>query len=461
MKEKFTLPSVAEVIAAIPDDIQLHEHHVTMIIRERIAHFRGKLKKNESLPAREVIVNSIVEHVLCSTRPSMRPIINGTGIVLHTGFGRAPISKDVLMDMAVKASGYVNLEFDLPTGNRGNRLDHTRTLISSIVGSEDSAMVNNNAAAVLIALNTFAEGKEVIVSRGQQVEIGGSFRIPDIIQKSHCKLVEIGTTNRTHLNDYEKAITKDTGLILWVHTSNYTVKGFTKDVDLAELVALGRKKKIPVMADLGSGAFLSLSDLGLPHEIPVEQIIKSGVDIATFSGDKLLGGPQSGILSGKKKAIKQIVSNPLYRAMRCDKITLTLLDTIVRSYKKQSFTEKNLALQLMTTPRDALKNRARDILESIEETNAYPFSMDIVESDVEAGSGSLPEEKMDSIAIKFTSKSITPTKMASLFREATTPVVGYISKNKFFIDLKAILPEQDIVLCHIIDEVNQAITGNV
>ena len=300
------LPSVSEVLLKVDNSIIIHNSILSYIINKELTSFRKLARMHKLTVNRIEITNMILHNIHKFYQKNMNSIINGTGIVLHTGFGRAPIKQNILRKVIKRIEGYSNLEFDLETGKRGNRLDHIRDLLNGITGSELGMMVNNNSAAVLLALNTIAENKEVIISRGQQVEIGGSFRIPDIIAKGNCILKEVGTTNRTHLGDYEKSINSQTGLLLWVHTSNYVVKGFTKDVPLTDLVTLGKKKRIPVMVDLGSGALLNLADLNLPHEIIVQDVVKTGADVITFSGDKLLGGPQAGIVVGKNRFVKKM-----------------------------------------------------------------------------------------------------------------------------------------------------------
>jgi L-seryl-tRNA(Ser) seleniumtransferase len=349
--------------------------------------------------------------------------------------------------------GYVNLEFDLESGNRGDRQTIIQDQLSSMCGSESAMVVNNNAAAVFLALNEMAGGGEVICSRGQMVEIGGSFRIPDIIEKSGAILKEVGTTNRTHLKDYEKAISKKTKLILWVHTSNYVVKGFTKEVSLSDLVILGKKHKIPVMADLGSGALLDMNQLGLADEMPIKSIVNSGPDITSFSGDKLLGGPQSGLMVGGKKWIKACKRNPLYRVLRCDKVTIGLLEETLRSYRSQSFSKDNLALTMLTTSQIVLKNRGQKILDSLKKKTIKDLGILLVDSEVEAGSGSLPDDKIESAALSFSPKNGQAKDLAKAFRCGSIPVVGYIQKNTFYIDLKAVLPNQIKRLSTAIQEV--------
>ena len=447
------LPSVSEVLLEIKDLNNLDNSIITYFINKEISWFRKQVKLNKLAESRSEITKKIVQKVGQSCQPSMKNIINGTGIVLHTGFGRAPIQKTRLKNVINRLGGYSNLEFNLETGTRGNRLDHVRGHCTAITGSENSLMVNNNAAAVFLALNTLAEGKEVIISRGQEVEIGGSFRIPDIVRKSNCFLKEVGTTNRTHLNDYKKAINTKTGLILWVHTSNYVVKGFTKEVSLHELVELGKKKHIPVMADLGSGALIKLSKRDLPEEIPVQDVVKSGAVVITFSGDKLLGGPQAGIIVGKNRLLKQMELNPIYRTIRCGKFTIALMEETLRTYRAEEFTKDNLTLLLLSTKRVMLKKRGRKIIQSISTKRKSRLGIALIESTVEAGSGSLPACEIESMALRFYPKNQKISELAYQFRTGKTPVVGYISGNRFFIDLKTILPNQVSLLIDVINQV--------
>ena len=453
-KNKFqNLPSVSEVLLEIKNLNNLDNSIITYFINKEISWFRKQAKLNKLAESRSEITKKIVQKVGQSCHPSMKNIINGTGIVLHTGFGRAPIQKTRLKNVINRLGGYSNLEFNLETGTRGNRLDHVREYCAAITGSENSLMVNNNAAAVFLALNTLAEGKEVIISRGQEVEIGGSFRIPDIVRKSNCFLKEVGTTNRTHLNDYKKAINTKTGLILWVHTSNYVVKGFTKEVSLHELVELGKKKHIPVMADLGSGALIKLSKRDLPEEIPVQDVVKSGAVVITFSGDKLLGGPQAGIIVGKNRLLKQMELNPIYRTIRCGKFTIALMEETLRSYRNEEVTKDNLTLLLLSTKRVMLKKRGRKIIQSISTKRKSRLGIALIESTVEAGSGSLPACEIESMALRFYPKNQKISELAYQFRTGKTPVVGYISGNRFFIDLKTILPNQVSLLIDVINQV--------
>ena len=447
------LPSVHQVLLEVNSYIEIHEDYLKFIINKVLNQLRGAIKTGSIQKTKDELFKQIVTKVWIESAPRLVNVINGTGIVLHTGFGRAPFDGKKIKRIAQRLDGYVNLEYDLVSGNRGERQSHIQEQLSALCGSESAIMVNNNAAAVLLSLNTITEGGEVICSRGQLVEIGGSFRIPDIIIKSGAILKGVGTTNRTHLKDYEKAISKRTKLILWVHTSNYVVKGFTKEVSLADLASLGRKHKIPVLADLGSGALLNMTKLGLADEIPVKSIVNSGPDITTFSGDKLLGGPQSGLIVGKKKWISAFQKNPLYRVLRCDKITIGLMEETLRSYRSDSFTKDNFSLKMLTTSRKVLRTRAEKVFNGLKTKTIRNLGITIVESFVEAGSGSLPEKNIASMALQFKPKSRKVTELAAAFRCGSIPVVGYITADNYYIDLKAVLPVQIRKLTVAISEV--------
>lgn len=437
------LPSVSEVLLECKKYKSHNSKYITYIIKSELDGLRRYAKKGTLKLNRAQIIQKIFLKIKRLTSPNMQSVINGTGIVLHTGLGRAPMKATLVKQVVKRISGYTNLEFDLPTGKRGQRQDHVNELLSALTGAQSAMAVNNNAAAVLLALNELGEGKEVIVSRGQQVEIGGSFRIPDVVKKSGCILKEVGSTNRTHLKDYEKAITKNTGMILWVHTSNYVVRGFTNEVTLSELVKLGKKKRIPVVADLGSGALVNLSEKGVPKDILIQDVVKSGLGLVTFSGDKLLGGPQAGLIVGKKTLVNRLKKNPIARAVRCDKWNLAFLEEALRSFKDDGPSKNNLTIALMTASRKSLKKRGETILSHLPKKSVDTLGISLVESEVEAGSGSLPEEKIKSMAFKFRPKGIRASILAALFRNGETPVVGYIHGNTFYIDLKAVIPGQE------------------
>lgn len=450
-KDLQNIPAVHEVLHEVNKAYHLHEKYIQIIITKEINQLRESILKGNISGSRDEYFDRILSNVIEQMKPSIKNVINGTGVVLHTGLGRSPFHGKQLKQIADTLDGYVNLELELASGKRGERQTHVNPLMTAITGSEASLVVNNNAAAVLLSLNAMAHEKEVIISRGQLVEIGGSFRIPDIIEKSGCILKEVGSTNRTHLKDYESAITPETGILLWVHTSNYIVDGFTKDVSLKELVKLGKIHGIPVLADLGSGALIHMDEMGLPIELPVKEIVSMGPTITTFSGDKLLGGPQSGIIAGEKKWIDQIHDNPIYRAVRSDKLTITLLEDSLRQYGKTSVSKSNLALSLLATKRSVLKKRGEKVLNQLPSKQISFLGITLEESTVEAGSGSLPVQSIESMALVFRPKSFKANELSKIFRQADHPILGYINQEKYFIDLKAILPSQ-------IDALIQSIT---
>ena len=386
-------------------------------------------------------------------QPHFNRVINGTGIILHTGLGRAPISKKIFNKAFESTYPYSNLEFNLLNGKRGERNHHIDYLINSITGCESSIVVNNNAAAVLLTLNTLAENEKVIISRGQQIEIGGSFRIPDVINKSNCKMIEVGTTNKTHLKDYEQAVEDKSGLILYAHTSNYKVVGFTEEVSLTDLAKLSKKNKIPLVVDLGSGALIDFSKMNLPFENLVSHYIKSGSNIVTFSGDKLIGGPQCGIICGNKKLINKIQNNPLYRALRCDKFTLSLLEHSLRTFISDTeINSDNMTISLLNRDRAVIKRMGAKILSQLDNKLIKLNNIKLVSSKVEAGSGSLPTQNIESCAISIRS-NVKPMEISKSFRNASIPIVGYINKGTFYIDLKAIPSNQSSFVSNIILEV--------
>ena len=447
------IPSVNKVMLELNKDIEIHEAYLKKIIQREIELVRKKIRNGELSESSSSILDEIMHKVLARSSPSMVNVINGTGIVLHTGFGRAPFKSRALKKIALKMDGYVNLEFNLSNGKRGERQEHVRDILCAICESESSLVINNNAAAVMLAINGIAKGGEVIVSRGELVEIGGSFRIPDIIHASGAILKEIGTTNRTHIKDYKNAINENTKLILSVHTSNYIVKGFTKSVELSKLVSLGSKYKLPVMVDWGSGSLLKKISKHTLLDIPINQLMKDKPDIVTFSGDKLIGGPQSGIIVGKKNIINALQKKTLYRTFRPDKLTIGLLEEILRSYRSTSFTKDNLSLNMLSTSQKTLKNRGEKVIKLIKKNKMKDLGISLVPSLVEAGSGSLPEKNITSMALIFNPKSIRCSILAKKFRLGKIPVVGFIKENRFYIDLKAVLPNQLMKLSQAINSI--------
>ena len=441
--ERREIPSVNSILEKLDiNQINLPRENILFIIKNKLSHLRRLDKKDLDSIFKKDITNEIINQIKLSSENSLSKVINGTGIVLHTGLGRAPISKDILFNLAEDLSGYTNLEFDVKNGNRSERLTHVSNLISSIVESESSIVVNNNAAAVMLAINTLAHKKEIIISRGQLIEIGGSFRIPDVINQSGAFLKEVGTTNRTHLIDYSKAINKHTGAIMYAHTSNYKIEGFTKEVEIKDLVKLSKKNNIPLIVDLGSGALLDFKKLNLPTEPLVKDIINLGVSLVTFSSDKLIGGPQSGIISGEKNIIDKLHQNPIYRSLRCDKFIISILERTLRLHDFDNPNLKIESLKLLSASRKLLKKKGDEILNKIKNEKIKELNIKLEDSLVEAGSGSLPIKSIESVCFKFKSSKYKSTEIARYFRNLNPPIIGYIKKNYFHIDLKAILDDQ-------------------
>ena len=372
-------------------------------------------------------------------RGNFRRVINGTGVVIHTNLGRSILSK-ATSDALVQAAGYYsNLEFDLDSGKRGSRYSLVEDLLCLLTGAEAGLVVNNNAAAVLICLDTLTRGREAIVSRGQLVEIGGSFRIPDVMAKSGARLVEVGATNRTHLYDYERAITEQTALLLRVHTSNFRMIGFTSEVSAEEMVALARKHALTTMEDLGSGSLIDFSPFGFPKEPTVQEIVRAGVDVVTFSGDKLLGGPQAGIIVGKREIVAAIKKNPLNRALRIDKFTLAALESVLRDYLDvdQALTRVP-TLAMLTVPNDELKKRARRLLGRLRPRLAGTCAVSMVRTMSRVGGGALPEFNIDSWAVVLAPQAMSVNTLEKRLRQLFIPVIGRIEDDRFLLDVRTI-----------------------
>ena len=437
------IPSLDRILKSIDLD-SLPLHFIKTRIKESLQKIRLQINDN-NIPKDiyKYTMDRVLEDVKHISTPSLKSLINGTGIILNTSLGRAPISKSILDSVSDTIYPYCNLEIDLKNNTRGERLNHIDSLINSLVGSEKSILVNNNAAAVMIMLNSLCFGKKVIISRGQQVEIGGSFRIPDIIKSSGCKMVEVGTTNKTSIDDYAKAIDDKTAAILHVHTSNYKIIGFTHEVALKDLSNLCKDNKINLLCDLGSGLIYNKKNHSMPVEREVKEYISEGVDVVTYSGDKLLGGAQGGIISGINNLIERIHSNPMYRTLRCDKYRIALFEKILRTYiTTKKITNDNLSIMLFERTQVKLKENANKIVKLIDKEINKKYNMVIQESKVEAGSGSLPTEKISSIAISIYSKEISSNTISNQLRLCSTPILTYIKNDKVYIDLKAITDSQ-------------------
>lgn len=394
----------------------------------------------------DCILNSIQTKAAEIMAPDLQRTINATGVVIHTNLGRSLLSPQAVENIVSVASRYSNLEFNLDTGVRGSRYDAVDDVLCEITGAESAMVVNNNAGAVLLCLDTMARDKKVIVSRGELVEIGGSFRIPDVMQKSGAILKEVGTTNRTHLNDYVHAIEQDTGLLLKVHTSNYSIVGFTANVSLTELVELGRKYHIPVMEDLGSGTFIDFSKYGLQKEPTVQESVATGVDVVTFSGDKLLGGPQAGIIVGKKEFVDTIKKNPMTRALRIDKLTLAALESTLRLYRDpESAIQAIPTLNMLLSPVNKTQKRAKRLEKLLKNLNMPNMGIQLIDISSKAGGGSLPLLDLPSKGIELTIKKLTANAFEETMRKNIPPIIGRIENDAFIMDLRTIqdddLPE--------------------
>jgi L-seryl-tRNA(Ser) seleniumtransferase len=383
--------------------------------------------------------------------PHFKHVFNGTGVVIHTNLGRSVLPEQTT-DQLVQAGGYYsNLEFNLDTGQRGSRYSLVEDIICDLTGAEAALVVNNNAAAVLISLDTLAKGQEVIVSRGQLVEIGGSFRIPDVMAKSGATLVEVGATNRTHLRDYENALTENTAMLLRVHTSNFRIIGFTSDVSAAEMVELGRRHGIATMEDLGSGSLVDFSKYGFPKEPTVQEIVKAGVDVVTFSGDKLLGGPQAGIIVGTKEIIGKIKKNPLNRALRIDKFTLAALESVLREYYDMDKAMESLpTLRMLTSSPDIVKKRGQSLLRRIKSKLTNVCEIHLISTVSRVGGGALPEHNIKSWALAFSPKTIKLSDLEKGLRKLATPVIGRMENDTFLLDIRTIQDKEVSALAELL-----------
>lgn len=395
----------------------------------------------------EDIINTFNDILDKNNKPKLRKVINAAGIVIHTNLGRSLLCDKAVNQVEDIIKNYNNLEYDIDKGARGSRYSHIEDIIKEITGAEAALVVNNNAAAVMLVLNTLCEEKEAIVSRGQLVEIGGSFRVPEVMKFSKAKLVEVGTTNRTHLYDYENNITENTGVLLKVHTSNFKILGFTEEVSAEELTKLGEKYDVPVVEDIGSGVLINLQSYGLSYEPTVQESVKKGIDVITFSGDKMLGGPQAGIIIGKKKYIDKIKKNQLTRALRVDKMTLAALEATLKCYLDEETAIKEIpTLNMMLTPPEEIKKKAQ-LLKRKLSTAPRHFSFHIEEDYSMVGGGSMPEEKLKTYVVKVKSSKFSAKELEGELRNYETPIISRISNDEIYLDLRTIFKEDfEIIL---------------
>jgi L-seryl-tRNA(Ser) seleniumtransferase len=394
----------------------------------------------------ESIIERIQNRISIDGQPGHIRVVNATGTILHTNLGRALLSPAAIDAVVAVADQSINLEYDLAAGKRGKREETLEKLLVDLTGADAATVVNNNAAAVLLALNSLAEGKEVIVSRGELIEIGGSFRIPEIMAKSGAILKEVGSTNRTHPADYENAINEKTALLLKVHTSNYKVVGFTAEVMLEELVAIGKKHNLLVMEDLGSGALIDLSRYGLPKEPIVAERIQAGAHAVTFSGDKILGGPQAGLIVGQKALITKMSKNPLQRALRCGKLTLAALEATLRRYRQSpNIVDEIPTLRAFTRPMHEIHKMGEVLLPKLAASLGKEFQLSLEDSTAQIGSGALPTEELPTVVLTVKHDKLSANVIAQKFRQADPPIIGRIKDDRFLLDLRTIFDGNDLI----------------
>ena len=439
------LPSVGELLHSSSGQQLVQQYSRSMVLRSvraSIAQARAQILQGASCPSSDEIL-SVAEHILDENqRPNLRPVINATGVIINTNLGRSPLSQEALQAVQRIAEGYTNLEYELEAGERGSRYSHVSTLLCALTGAEAALVTNNNAAAVLLALSTLAAGREVIISRGQLVEIGGGFRVPDVMSQSGCKLIEVGTTNRTRQSDYAAAITERTALLLTVHPSNFQIVGFTQSTPVKALDELAHQHGLLLLDDLGSGCLLASERFGLGHEPMPQESIADGADVVCFSGDKLLGGPQAGILVGKAEVLKRISKHPLMRAMRIDKMTLAALEATLRHYQREEAETHIPIWRMIAASSASITGRAASWVSRLQQYG-IPARMQQGESTV--GGGSLPGETLPTtlLALDAGNVSMSLDELAKRLRLRNSPIIVRILRDALLVDPRTVLKEQD------------------
>jgi L-seryl-tRNA(Ser) seleniumtransferase len=441
-------------ILSRPEIINLLKVHPRKVVVEAIRKGLGRLREEilrkeelsqlgDDLFSFERLYPLFQKEIDLQIQPRLRRVINATGVVIHTNLGRAPLHSSAIKHLIDISKHYSNLEYDIELGERGSRYTHVEEILCRLSGAESALVVNNNAGAVLLVLNTLAEGKEVIVSRGELVEIGGAFRIPDVMKRSGTLLREVGTTNRTHLSDYQKAIGPQTALLLKVHTSNFRVMGFASEVSLQELVQLGREHQLSVVDDLGSGCLIDLTQYGLEKEPTVQETIKTGVDAVTFSGDKLLGGPQAGIILGKKKFLDLFKINPLTRALRIDKLTLAALEsTLLLYFDEKKAMEEIPTLRMLSLDTRRLKRRGRRLLKRLSGMMNKRMTFTLKEDVSQVGGGALPLQELPTVVVAIKPLDFSVNSLEENLRKGDPPIISRISKEELILDMRTVFDEE-------------------
>jgi L-seryl-tRNA(Ser) seleniumtransferase len=456
------LPSVDRLIAKANEHsscAQLPKSVILKAVRETLdKHRKFILTSDGNEKPTAVTVEQLLETIIdLASRLqelNLKRVINATGVVIHTNLGRSCLAPEAIEHVATVAGRYSNLEFDLAAGSRGSRYSIVEELLCELTGAQAAMVVNNNAGAVLLCLDTLAHAKEVVISRGELVEIGGSFRIPDVMSKSGAILKEVGTTNRTHLRDYENAIGPETGLLLKVHTSNYHIQGFTSAVSLNEMVALGNRLDQPVMEDLGSGNFIDLSAHGLHAEPTVQNSVATGADVITFSGDKLLGGPQAGFIVGKKTFIDRVKQNPLTRALRIDKLTLAAMEATLQLYRDEMLAMRSIpTVRMLTMKKKEVEVQAKQLKDKLENLNQPQLTVGLYDLPSKAGGGSLPLLELPSCCVGIQITDISPNTIERSLRKYKPPIIGRIEKDIFIIDPRTIQKDEPDIIVQAIDAI--------
>ena len=440
------LPNVNSILEndAVQEIVSLYKRDwVVELVRETIDQARETISKGHACPTLPEIISTIKDRVALLTVQSPRRVINATGVIIHTNLGRSPLSDNAMEAALAASAGYSDLEFDLSSGRRGSRQSHLQSLLKEITGAEASLVVNNNASALLLGLSALADGKEVIVSRGEAVEIGGGFRVPDVMEQSGAVLIDVGTTNRTYVRDYANSLNPQTGVFLKAHASNFRVEGFTAEVSIGELVELGRVNDIPVIHDVGSGALLDTDKYGLAHEPTPQESIAAGAGLVMFSGDKLLGGPQAGIISGDRVLVEKLSRHPLARAIRIDKISLASLTATLMHYLKGEAEAEIPIWKMISARPDQIRLRAQKWKESLQ------VDAEIIESKSAVGGGSLPGETLNSWSLAINSVGVSGGAQALVkrLRENVPPIIARIEGDKVLLDPRTVMEnEEDLVV---------------
>lgn len=459
------LPSVNELLESPPLKglVSRVSHNVVV---GRVRSFLEDLRTEIQATAAEVkfpdvkeLAQRIAERILEADKPHLRPVVNATGVLLHTGLGRAPLAEEAIAEMVAMARDYASVELDLATGHRSQRVLAVEGLLCELTGAEAALVVNNNAGATMLALAALAAGREVIVSRGQLIEIGGSFRLPEVMATSGAVLREVGTTNKTRIDDYERAIGEATAALLLVHPSNFVVAGFTESVSLAELVRLGRSKNLPVIHDIGSGALIDFAEFGFADEPVAATSIRQGADVVLFSGDKLLGGPQCGVIAGRRELVSRVARHPFTRALRVDKLTLAALAGTLRLYRDSEKRKQRLPLlELLSTSLDNLRTRAERLAPQMA-ANPAIAAADAVQDVTFLGGGSVPTQKLDTWCVALTPAEMSVDRLAARLRTGQPSVVGRVRDERLYLDLRTVFPRQDLDLVAAVRTVGENLTA--